>query len=127
MPLLCVFVFIGSLAFHEKNNFSVDVEARDDVSMWWKATPAVSRAARLLGPLRRHLSGAPPSLRRRFVALWGNGDYGRLGFGDLGSRWRPAICSFLSDDDDLPVSVACGGAHTLFLTGTTPPPPMPPS
>ncbi|KMZ63388.1 Regulator of chromosome condensation (RCC1) family protein [Zostera marina] len=52
---------------------------------------------------------------RRFAALWGNGDYGRLGLGSLESKWRPAICSFL-DDDDIPLSIACGGAHTLFLT-----------
>ncbi|MQL86304.1 hypothetical protein Taro_018834, partial [Colocasia esculenta] len=101
----------------------VDVKVKrhvpDSLAVWWKATMAASRASRLLGPLRRYISGTPPSppaLPRRFVALWGNGDHGRLGLGDLGSRWRPALCPFVSDDCDLPVYVACGGAHTLFLT-----------
>ncbi|KAM0950937.1 putative non-specific serine/threonine protein kinase [Dioscorea sansibarensis] len=56
-----------------------------------------------------------PVPTRRFAALWGNGDYGRLGLGGLESRWRPTVCAFFQDDD-LPVSIACGGAHTLFLT-----------
>uniref|UniRef100_A0A1D1Y3B4 X-linked retinitis pigmentosa GTPase regulator n=1 Tax=Anthurium amnicola TaxID=1678845 RepID=A0A1D1Y3B4_9ARAE len=92
--------------------------------MWRKAIPGASRAAnlsarRLLGTSRRHLSRAPwpppPEGPGRFVALWGNGDYGRLGLGSLSSQWRPAACTFFADDDP-PVSVACGGAHTLFLT-----------
>ncbi|XP_068643604.1 ultraviolet-B receptor UVR8 [Aristolochia californica] len=52
---------------------------------------------------------------RRFVALWGNGDYGRLGLGSLQSQWKPAVCPAF-DDDDSPRAIACGGAHTLFLT-----------
>ncbi|CAL9101685.1 unnamed protein product [Musa textilis] len=59
----------------------------------------------------RWFSGEAP---RRFAALWGNGDYGRLGLGGLESRWKPTVCPFF--DDDPPVSIACGGAHTLFLT-----------
>ncbi|KAH0451192.1 hypothetical protein IEQ34_018491 [Dendrobium chrysotoxum] len=55
------------------------------------------------------------SSTRRFAALWGNGDYGRLGLGNLESRWKPTPCTFF-DKDDPPIAISCGGAHTLFLT-----------
>jgi alpha-tubulin suppressor-like RCC1 family protein len=48
--------------------------------------------------------------------MWGSGDYGRLGLGNLDSQWTPAVCSALSDHSI--TAVACGGAHTLFLTET---------
>ncbi|KAJ8441204.1 hypothetical protein Cgig2_024933 [Carnegiea gigantea] len=51
---------------------------------------------------------------KRFAALWGNGDYGRLGLGSVNSQWRPVICSAFNGDSVR--SIACGGAHTLFLT-----------
>lgn len=59
------------------------------------------------------------------AALWGNGDFGRLGLGTntnaddsssgsvVASRWRPVICSAFRESLR---SIACGGAHTLFLT-----------
>ncbi|XP_041007909.1 ultraviolet-B receptor UVR8 isoform X2 [Juglans microcarpa x Juglans regia] len=50
----------------------------------------------------------------RFAAVWGNGDYGRLGLGSLESQWRPAICSAFRGQNLRAIS--CGGAHTLFLT-----------
>lgn len=53
---------------------------------------------------------------KRFAAMWGSGDYGRLGLGSFESRWRPAVCSALSDHHSVR-ALACGGAHTLFLTG----------
>lgn len=53
---------------------------------------------------------------KSFAALWGNGDYGRLGLGGLESHWRPAFCSALSNETLRQIS--CGGAHTLFLTET---------
>ncbi|CAL9229683.1 unnamed protein product [Arabidopsis halleri] len=53
---------------------------------------------------------------KRFAAMWGSGDYGRLGLGNLDSQWTPAVCSALSDHSIR--AVACGGAHTLFLTET---------
>ena len=53
--------------------------------------------------------------RPRWVALWGNGDYGRLGQASGESRWIPTIC--MSMHNLQPVALACGGAHTLVLTG----------
>ena len=65
-----------------------------------------------LGFLTRSFSSEPG---KRFAALWGNGDYGRLGLGNLNSQWKPAICtSFYNQNVQ---AIACGGAHTLFLTG----------
>ncbi|KAJ7945150.1 ultraviolet-B receptor UVR8 [Quillaja saponaria] len=66
-----------------------------------------------LGLLRRSNSSEP---ERKFAALWGNGDYGRLGLGSLDSQWRPVICSAFQNQNLKAVS--CGGAHTLFLTDT---------
>ncbi|XP_023518662.1 ultraviolet-B receptor UVR8 isoform X1 [Cucurbita pepo subsp. pepo] len=51
---------------------------------------------------------------KRFAAVWGNGDFGRLGLGNLDSQWRPVACS--SFDREMLKDIACGGAHTLFLT-----------
>ena len=50
---------------------------------------------------------------RRWVAAWGNGDWGRLGTGDVRSRQAPTAC--VLEGDDKPVQVAAGGAHTLLL------------
>ncbi|XP_068482265.1 ultraviolet-B receptor UVR8 isoform X2 [Phaseolus vulgaris] len=52
---------------------------------------------------------------KRFAALWGNGDYGRLGLGNLDSQWKPVVCSAFRNQTLKAIS--CGGAHTLFLTG----------
>ncbi|KAL9313864.1 hypothetical protein ACSQ67_019316 [Phaseolus vulgaris] len=51
---------------------------------------------------------------KRFAALWGNGDYGRLGLGNLDSQWKPVVCSAFRNQTLKAIS--CGGAHTLFLT-----------
>ncbi|CAK9319357.1 unnamed protein product [Citrullus colocynthis] len=51
---------------------------------------------------------------KRFAAVWGNGDFGRLGLGNLDSQWSPVPCSAL--DHQMLKDIACGGAHTLFLT-----------
>ncbi|XP_058756575.1 ultraviolet-B receptor UVR8-like isoform X2 [Vicia villosa] len=64
-----------------------------------------------LGFLKRSFSAESG---KRFAALWGNGDYGRLGLGDLNSQWTPAICTSFHDQNVK--AIACGGAHTLFLT-----------
>ncbi|CAK9166657.1 unnamed protein product [Ilex paraguariensis] len=56
----------------------------------------------------------PTSGKRIAAALWGNGDYGRLGLGGLESQWRPVFCSAFGDQSLR--QIACGGAHTLFLT-----------
>ncbi|KAH9716742.1 putative UVB-resistance protein UVR8 [Citrus sinensis] len=66
-----------------------------------------------LGICKRWISS---TLQRRFAALWGNGDYGRLGLGSLESRWRPVVCSAFEKHSLK--ALACGGAHTLFLTET---------
>ncbi|KAL5810450.1 hypothetical protein ACOSQ4_027018 [Xanthoceras sorbifolium] len=62
---------------------------------------------------RRWICSEP---RKRFAALWGNGDYGRLGLSSLESQWRPVVCS--SFENQSLKAIACGGAHTLFLTET---------
>uniref|UniRef100_A0A1J3F6Y2 Uncharacterized protein n=1 Tax=Noccaea caerulescens TaxID=107243 RepID=A0A1J3F6Y2_NOCCA len=71
-----------------------------------------------LGPIgvscRRWLSSESG---KRFAAMWGSGDYGRLGLGNLESQWRPAVCSALSDHNIR--DVACSRAQTLFLNGET--------
>lgn len=54
---------------------------------------------------------------KRFAAVWGNGDFGRLGLGNLESQWRPKSILPSAFDDQSLKEIACGGAHTLFLTG----------
>lgn len=69
---------------------------------------------------RRGLSSSTsgePGARSRFAAVWGNGDYGRLGVGGLESQWRPKPILCSSFHNQSLKSIACGGAHTLFLTG----------
>nr|XP_009794156.1 PREDICTED: ultraviolet-B receptor UVR8 isoform X4 [Nicotiana sylvestris] len=53
---------------------------------------------------------------KRFAAFWGNGDYGRLGHGTLESQWRPKVLFPSVFDNQNLREIACGGAHTLFLT-----------
>ncbi|KAI3472760.1 hypothetical protein Pfo_031077 [Paulownia fortunei] len=53
---------------------------------------------------------------KRFAAVWGNGDFGRLGLGNLESQWRPKPILPSAFDDQGLKEIACGGAHTLFLT-----------
>lgn len=57
------------------------------------------------------------STGKRFAAVWGNGDFGRLGLGNLESQWRPKPISPSAFGDQSLIEIACGGAHTLFLTG----------
>lgn len=84
------------------------------------APSAMWLATRRSPPFLRWLSSDAASSkapRQRVAALWGNGDYGRLGLGSLESRWSPTVCPFfLARAADPPASLACGGAHTLFLT-----------
>lgn len=58
------------------------------------------------------------STRRTYAALWGNGDFGRLGLGNLDSQWRPRLLPSSAFGNQGLNSIACGGAHTLFLTGS---------
>ncbi|KAL5992901.1 hypothetical protein ACLOJK_013820 [Asimina triloba] len=90
-----------------------------------QASRCASALSGALGLSRRWISSGS-----RFAALWGNGDYGRLGLGHLNSQWKPAICpAFGGNNDNSLRAIACGGAHTLFLTGILPFPPIfrPPS
>ncbi|WJX40937.1 HECT-type E3 ubiquitin transferase [Trifolium repens] len=82
--------------------------------MWHRLSSSKLRTRGLglgLGFLSRSFSSEPG---KRFAALWGNGDYGRLGLGDLNSQWKPSICTSFHNQNVN--SIACGGAHTLFLT-----------
>ncbi|XP_006345746.1 ultraviolet-B receptor UVR8 isoform X2 [Solanum tuberosum] len=54
--------------------------------------------------------------KQRFAALWGNGDHGRLGHGSLESQWRPNVLPSSAFDNQNLREIACGGAHSLFLT-----------
>ncbi|GAA0174036.1 guanyl-nucleotide exchange factor [Lithospermum erythrorhizon] len=53
---------------------------------------------------------------KRVVAVWGNGDYGRLGLGSLNSQWEPKCLNESSFGGQSVKEIACGGAHTLFLS-----------
>ncbi|XP_010272767.1 PREDICTED: ultraviolet-B receptor UVR8 isoform X2 [Nelumbo nucifera] len=81
----------------------------------WRRCLRVCRSTSMnglgLGFWRRWMSTEP---KKRFAALWGNGDYGRLGLGKLDSQWRPAVCPGFENESLR--AIACGGAHTLFLT-----------
>lgn len=57
---------------------------------------------------------------KKFAAVWGNGDFGRLGLGNLESQWRPKPILPSAFGDQSLKEIACGGAHTLFLTGDLP-------
>ncbi|XP_050382759.1 ultraviolet-B receptor UVR8 [Argentina anserina] len=67
-----------------------------------------------LGILRRLSSGGGAG--KRVAALWGNGDYGRLGLGSLDSQWTPTLLLCSAFRDQSLEAISCGGAHTLFLT-----------
>lgn len=69
--------------------------------------------------LRRWISVSTAELNgKRFAALWGNGDHGRLGHGAFDSRWRPNALPPSAFDNQSLRQIACGGAHSLFLTGS---------
>ncbi|KAL3721308.1 hypothetical protein ACJRO7_033755 [Eucalyptus globulus] len=82
-----------------------------------KATSGIaSRAIRRWRWSSSAASSVEPSGGGRFAAVWGNGDYGRLGHGNLESQWRPKPVAFSGFKQQGLKSIACGGAHTLFLT-----------
>jgi hypothetical protein len=66
---------------------------------------------------KRWMSSSSSEGRKRSAAVWGNGDYGRLGYGNLDSMWRPKLMNSSSFHNSNLKSISCGGAHTLFLTG----------
>ncbi|KAG0587458.1 hypothetical protein KC19_2G165600 [Ceratodon purpureus] len=72
----------------------------------------VATARQLWGSQERAMSGMGE--RQRWVALWGNGDYGRLGQSSVESVWVPTVCVTMQNLQ--PLALACGGAHTLVLT-----------
>ncbi|KAB5556465.1 hypothetical protein DKX38_007374 [Salix brachista] len=65
---------------------------------------------------KRWMSSSSSEGTKRFAAVWGNGDYGRLGFGNLDSTWWPKLINSSSFHNSNLKSISCGGAHTLFLT-----------
>ncbi|KAG6773500.1 hypothetical protein POTOM_020782 [Populus tomentosa] len=67
---------------------------------------------------KRWMSSSSSEGRKRSAAVWGNGDYGRLGYGNLDSMWRPKLMNSSSFHNSNLKSISCGGAHTLFLTET---------
>ncbi|XP_021636265.2 ultraviolet-B receptor UVR8 isoform X4 [Hevea brasiliensis] len=75
-----------------------------------------NRASTQLRTYKRWFSS--DSTRRTYAALWGNGDFGRLGLGNLDSQWRPRLLPPSAFGNHGLKSIACGGAHTLFLTET---------
>ncbi|XP_014524438.1 ultraviolet-B receptor UVR8 isoform X2 [Vigna radiata var. radiata] len=79
--------------------------------MWRRSFSKFAIRASGLGFLTRSFSRVAG---KRFAALWGNGDYGRLGLGNLNSQWKPVVCTALRNENLK--AIACGGAHTLFLT-----------
>ncbi|GAB4855743.1 hypothetical protein Ancab_024387 [Ancistrocladus abbreviatus] len=86
--------------------------------MWFNNCTQFSRVTALRSKLglgfRARWNSTASGEGKRFAALWGNGDHGRLGLGSLDSQWRPVVCSaFVSDTLR---AISCGGAHTLFLT-----------
>lgn len=96
--------------------------SKGSTSMWSRACTQIVKAnyrvrpsLRLESAIRRWLS---TSSGKRFAAAWGNGDYGRLGHGGLDSQPRPKRVPSTAFGDENPKSIACGGAHTLFLTGS---------
>ena len=62
------------------------------------------------------MSGGSKRALQRFVACWGNGDFGRLGHGvECLSEEAPRLVSALAD---MQIShVSAGGAHTAVLAG----------
>ncbi|MCL7027791.1 hypothetical protein MKW94_030961 [Papaver nudicaule] len=68
------------------------------------------------GSLRWISTSEPGTTSKRFAALWGNGDFGRLGLGTPNSQWTPTICTAFQDYNNSVCSISCGGAHTLFLS-----------
>lgn len=63
-------------------------------------------------------SAAADGNGKRFSALWGNGDFGRLGHGSIESQWTPKPLLPSAFHNQSLRDIACGGAHTLFLTGS---------
>lgn len=75
-----------------------------------------------LGSPRRHYSVQAETSSRKenkrkgktLVALWGSGEFGRLGHGDHRTIAEPTICEALGEHSIR--QVACGGAHSVVLT-----------
>jgi hypothetical protein len=53
---------------------------------------------------------------QRLLAVFGNGQHGRLGLASVASQVYPTICTPLQEVSVQ--AVACGGGHTVVLAGT---------
>ncbi|XP_002983568.2 ultraviolet-B receptor UVR8 [Selaginella moellendorffii] len=81
------------------------------LQLWMRSVIKRRRAYGLTAKNKVEVSG---KAGKRWVALWGNGDQGRLGLSESGSQFEPVLCRALESHE--PCSVSCGGAHTLILT-----------
>lgn len=104
--LIALWFFLNSTTFFTDHRFL-------SPEMWRRSFSKFAIRASGLGFLTRSFSRVAG---KRFAALWGNGDYGRLGLGNLNSQWKPVVCTALRNENLK--AIACGGAHTLFLTGS---------
>ncbi|KAJ4830834.1 hypothetical protein Tsubulata_047256 [Turnera subulata] len=96
---------------HEMRRNVTPIGLRSGVESYMK------RCLRWKGSWSASADPPPPATAGiRYAAVWGNGDYGRLGLGSLHSHSTPKPLFPSAFHNQTLSSIACGGAHTLFLT-----------